>query len=144
MGPEEPGDSHPVINEWGQGWFPARWGWSLSVVYHLKLEFRERSHVITWLHWPLSQGEELDRLPYTYVNFQMPHPWRRKFIFFLTYCMQNGALNRNKNSMVLAQKQIWRPVEQNRGPGYESTQLCLPYFWQRHQKHTTEKRQPLQ
>jgi hypothetical protein len=41
----------------------------------------------------------------------------------------------NKNSMVLAQKQIWRPVEQNRGPRYESMQLCLPNFWQRCQKH---------
>jgi hypothetical protein len=38
----------------------------------------------------------------------------------------------NKNSMVLAQKQIWRPVTQNRGPGYESTQPCTPYFWQRY------------
>jgi hypothetical protein len=31
----------------------------------------------------------------------------------------------NKNRLVLAQKQIWRPVEQNRGPGYESTQFWL-------------------
>jgi hypothetical protein len=31
--------------------------------------------------------------------------------------------------MVLAQKQIWRPVEQNRGPWYESTQLRPPYFY---------------
>jgi hypothetical protein len=37
--------------------------------------------------------------------------------------------SRNKNSMVLAQKQTWRPVEQNRGLGYEYTQLCPPYFW---------------
>jgi hypothetical protein len=52
----------------------------------------------------------------------------------------------NKNSMVLAQKQIWRPVEQNRKPRYESTQLQLPQtgFWQRGQKHMMEKRQPLQ
>jgi hypothetical protein len=50
----------------------------------------------------------------------------------------------NKNSMVLAQKQIWGPVEQNRGPGYESTQLYCPYFWQRHQKHMMENRQLLQ
>jgi hypothetical protein len=34
----------------------------------------------------------------------------------------------NKNSMVLAQKQKRRPVEQNRGLGNESTQLCSPYF----------------
>jgi hypothetical protein len=45
--------------------------------------------------------------------------------------------------MVLAQKEIWRPVEQNRGPGYESTQLCPPNFWQRCPKHTMEKKQPL-
>jgi hypothetical protein len=30
--------------------------------------------------------------------------------------------------MVLAQKQIWRPVEQNRRPRYESTQLCPSGF----------------
>jgi hypothetical protein len=52
--------------------------------------------------------------------------------------------NSNKNSMVLAQKQIWKPVEQNRGPGYESTQLHPPCFWQRCQKHMMEKREPLQ
>jgi hypothetical protein len=44
-----------------------------------------------------------------------------------------------KNSMVLVQKQIQRPVEQNREPGYGSIQLCPPYFWQRHQKHNGEK-----
>jgi hypothetical protein len=40
-------------------------------------------------------------------------------------------------------KQIWKPVEQDRRPGYESTQLCPPYFCQRHQK-SIEKRQSLQ
>jgi hypothetical protein len=49
-----------------------------------------------------------------------------------------------KKSMVLAQKQTWRPVEQNRGPGYETTQLYPLYFWQTCQKYTMEKRQPLQ
>jgi hypothetical protein len=32
--------------------------------------------------------------------------------------------------MVLAKYLIWRPREQNRGPGYESTQLLLLNFWQ--------------
>jgi hypothetical protein len=31
--------------------------------------------------------------------------------------------NNNKNSMILVQKQTRRPVEQNRGPRYEATQL---------------------
>jgi hypothetical protein len=34
----------------------------------------------------------------------------------------------NRNSVVLAQKQIRRPVEQNTTPRYESIQLCLPNF----------------
>jgi hypothetical protein len=45
----------------------------------------------------------------------------------------------NKNSMVLAQKLIYTLVEQNKGPGCESTQPCPPLFWQRCQKHTMEK-----
>jgi hypothetical protein len=45
--------------------------------------------------------------------------------------------------MVLAQKQIRRPVEQNRDLGHESTQLHLSNFWQRCQKHMIEKRLPL-
>jgi hypothetical protein len=52
--------------------------------------------------------------------------------------------NSNKKSMVLAQKQTWRPVEQNRGPRYESTQLYPLHFWKRDWKYTMEKRQPLQ
>jgi hypothetical protein len=45
----------------------------------------------------------------------------------------------NKNSMVLAQKQVWRPVEQNKGLGCESTQLHPSYFWQEQQKLTWRK-----
>jgi hypothetical protein len=41
----------------------------------------------------------------------------------------------NKNSMVLAQKQIWRYEDQ-----WNRVKLHPPYFWQRHQKHTMEKR----
>jgi uncharacterized FlgJ-related protein len=33
-----------------------------------------------------------------------------------------------KNSMVLAQKQTCKPVEENRGPRYEPTQLYPPHF----------------
>jgi hypothetical protein len=42
----------------------------------------------------------------------------------------------NKNCMVLAQKQTWKLVEQNRGPGYESTQVCSHNLQQNYQKHT--------
>jgi hypothetical protein len=41
----------------------------------------------------LSQGEKLggQTSVYGYVNSQVPHPWGRKFPFFLTYCNYNGA-----------------------------------------------------
>jgi hypothetical protein len=45
--------------------------------------------------------------------------------------------------MTFLQKHVWRPMEQNRRPRYESTQLCPPDFWQRCQKYTMEKRQML-
>jgi hypothetical protein len=53
--------------------------------------------------------------------------WRYHNIWLQTILQSNS----NKNNMVLAQKQTWRPVEQNRGTKYESTQLCPPYFWQK-------------
>jgi hypothetical protein len=34
------------------------------------------------------------------------------------------------------EKYIWRPVEPNRRPRYETMQLWSPDFWQSHQKHT--------
>jgi hypothetical protein len=67
---------------------------------------------------------------------QKEQHWRYHNTQFQTILQSHSS----KNSMVLAQKQIWRSVEQNRGPRYESTQLCPPYFWQRHQKSTNEKR----
>jgi hypothetical protein len=39
--------------------------------------------------------------------------------------------NNNKNSMVLAQTQTWRPMKQNRGLRYEATQLEPTCLWQR-------------
>jgi hypothetical protein len=50
----------------------------------------------------------------------------------------------NKNSMVLTQKHIWRPVEQTKGPRYESMKLCPHNFWQHCPKLMMEKRQSLQ
>jgi hypothetical protein len=66
-------------------------------------------------------------------NTQQKVQWWRYHNTQLQTILQS---NSNKNTMVLAQKQTWRPGEQNRRPGYESTQLYPPYFWQRYQKYT--------
>ena len=44
---------------------------------------------------------------------------------------------------VLAQRQKYRSMEQNRNPRDKSTHLWTPYVWQRRQEYTREKRQSL-
>ena len=49
----------------------------------------------------------------------------------------------HQDSMVLAQRQKHRLMEQNRKPRDKYTNLWTPYFQQRRQGYTMEKRQPL-
>ena len=48
-----------------------------------------------------------------------------------------------QDSMVLAQRQKYRSLKQNRKPRDKSTHLWTPYLWQRRQEYTMEKRQSL-
>ena len=50
----------------------------------------------------------------------------------------------NQNSMVLAQKQTYESIEQNREPRNKPTHLLSINLQQRRQKYTMEKRQSLQ
>ena len=50
----------------------------------------------------------------------------------------------HQDSMVLAQRQKRRSMEQNRKPRDKSTHLWTPYLWQRRQEYTMEKRQSLE
>ena len=50
----------------------------------------------------------------------------------------------HQDSIVLAQKQKNRPMEQDRKPRKISMYLWLPYFWQRRQEYAVGQRQPLQ
>ena len=50
----------------------------------------------------------------------------------------------HQDSMVLAQKQKFRPMQQDRKPRNKPMHLWVPYFWQRRQKYTMGQRQPLQ
>ena len=49
----------------------------------------------------------------------------------------------HQDSMVLAQRQKYRSVEQNRKPRDKSANLWTPSLRQRRQRYTMEKRQPL-
>ena len=48
------------------------------------------------------------------------------------------------DSMALAQKQKYKPMEQDRRPRNTPMHLWVPYFWQRRQEYTMGERQPLQ
>ena len=50
----------------------------------------------------------------------------------------------HQDSMVVAQKQKYRPMEQDTKPRNKHMHLCVPYFWQRRQEYTMGQRQPLQ
>ena len=50
----------------------------------------------------------------------------------------------NQDSMVLAQKQKYRSMVQDRLPRDKPTNMWAPSLQQRKQEHTIEKRQPLQ
>ena len=50
----------------------------------------------------------------------------------------------HQDIMVLAQKQKYRPMEQDRNPRNTSMNLWVPYCWQRRQEYTMGQRQPLQ
>ena len=49
----------------------------------------------------------------------------------------------HQDSMILAQKQKYRPMEQDRKPRNKHRHLWVHYFWQRRQEYTMEQRQPL-
>jgi len=49
-----------------------------------------------------------------------------------------------QDSMELAQKQKYRPMEYDREPRYKPTHLWIPYFWQRRQNYTMGQRWPFQ
>ena len=49
----------------------------------------------------------------------------------------------HQDSMLLAQKQKYRPMEQDRKPRNKPMHLWVPYFWQRRQEYTMGQRLPL-
>ena len=67
----------------------------------------------------------------------------RENIFCKEYEILNLQAYSHQDSMVLAQRQIYRSMEQNRKPRDKSTNLWSLYLQQRRQGYTMEKRQPL-
>ena len=58
--------------------------------------------------------------------------------------MKNTRYKVSVLSVVLALKQKYRPMGQDREPRDKLTHLWVPYFWQRRQEYTMRQKQPLQ
>ena len=65
--------------------------------------------------------------------------WRNQPAWLQTLLQSHS----HQDSTVLAQKQKYILMEQNRIPRDKSMYLWTPYLWQRRQRYTMEKRQPL-
>ena len=65
--------------------------------------------------------------------------WRNQ-LAWLQAILQSHS---HQDSMVLAQRQKYRSMEQTRKPRDKSTHLWTPYLWQRRQEYTMEKNQSL-
>ena len=50
----------------------------------------------------------------------------------------------SQDSMVLTQKQKYRPTKQDRKPRNKPMHLWVPYFWQKRKEYAVGQRQPLQ
>ena len=66
--------------------------------------------------------------------------WRNQ-LSWLQIILQSYS---HQDSMVLAQKQKYRPMEQDIKPRNKPMYLWGPYFWQRRQEYIMSQRQPLQ
>ena len=83
---------------------------------------------------------ETQKTPNSQSSLEKDWSWRnqtsRLQIILQSYSYQD--------SMVLAQKQIHIPMEQDRKPRNKPMHLWMPYFLQRRQEYTMGQRQPLQ
>ena len=62
--------------------------------------------------------------------------WRNQ-LSWLQVILQSYS---HQDSMVLAQKQTYRPMKQDRNSRDKPTHLWVPYFWQRRQEYTMGQR----
>ena len=75
---------------------------------------------------------ETQKTPNSQSSLEKEWSWRNQPSWL--YIIQQSYSH--QGSMVLAQKQKYRPMEQDREPRNRPTHLWVPYFWQRSQECT--------
>ena len=94
--------------------------------------FRELEQIISQFVWKYRKtSNSQSNLEKEEWNWRNQPAW-------LQAILQNYS---HQKSMVLAQRQKYRSMEQTRKPRDKSTHLWTPYLWWRRQEYTMEKRQ---
>ena len=83
---------------------------------------------------------ETQKAPNSQSSFEKEGSWRNQ-PSWLQIILQSYS---HQGSMVLAQKQKYISMEQDRKPRNKPTPLWVRYFWQRRQEYTTGQKPPLQ
>ena len=83
---------------------------------------------------------ETQKAPNSQSSFEREGSWRNQ-PSWLQIILQSYS---HQGSMVLAQKQKYISMEQDRKPRNKPTHLWVRYFWQRRQEYTTGQKPPLQ
>ena len=109
--------------------------WFSAILIKLPLVFfTELDQIISQFLWKYKKNSN------SQSNLEKEEWNRRNQPAWLQALLQSHS---HQDSMVLAQRQKYRSMEQDRKPRDKSTHLWTTYLWQRRQEHTMEKRQSL-
>ena len=122
-----------------QPWFPQGICLGVRLLGHIEVLFLAFFHRTRTKNFTVHM--ETQKIPNSQNSLEKEEwSWRNQ-PFWLQIILQSYS---HQDSMVLAQKQKYRPTEQDRKPRSKPMHLWVSYFWQKRQEYTMGQRQPLQ